>query len=213
MLTNTERSKRWASIPLNRAKKNAKDRTRRETLKQAGLCLGCGTRSARSNRIHCEECAKVSISYLAKRGERYAASGLCYRCGDAQPLESLKGKTVQGLLCESCYLKKRARSLFGSEKSWQIIRDRLVAQDYRCAYTGTLLQLGVNDSVDHMLPSFRFPAAKGDTNNVEWVTRQINEMKRDRTPQEFVALIESILQYRANRPSGANVRVVDLCVA
>jgi hypothetical protein len=61
---------------------------------------------------------------------------------------------------------------------------------------GIPLTLGVNDSLDHIYPLARFPERATDPTNIEWVSRKINEMKRDRTPDEFLALIGQILDYR-----------------
>jgi len=95
-----------------------------------------------------------------------------------------------------CYLKKIARNRLGSNRYWTQLRNKLTQQNYRCVYTGTPLQLGVNDSLDHIYPVQRFPDRAHDPNNVEWVTREINEMKRDRTPDEFLSLIQRILNNR-----------------
>ena len=56
--------------------------------------------------------------------------------------------------------------------------------------------LGVNDSLDHVYPVSRYPERATDPTNVEWVCRTINGMKRNRTPEEFLALLAQILSYR-----------------
>src|SRR5260221_14498960 len=56
-------------------------------------------------------------------------------------------------------------------------------------------------------PIARFPKLRDDPANIEWVRRDVNGMKGDSTPDEFLALIYRILEYRSRRavPSGANV--------
>ena len=56
--------------------------------------------------------------------------------------------------------------------------------------------LGVNDSLDHPFPALQFPELARDPENIERVSREINEMKRDRTPEESLSLLRAILAYR-----------------
>jgi 5-methylcytosine-specific restriction endonuclease McrA len=82
---------------------------------------------------------------------------------------------------------------------WEGLRDKLIAQNYRCAYTGKALILGVNASVDHILPVARFPQLISDLHNIEWVDLQVNQMKRDLTRDEFLSSICQILEYSQNQ--------------
>jgi len=100
-------------------------------------------------------------------------------------------------LRSACYFQNAAKARLGSRTHWQALRDRLIAQDFTCPYTGTRLVLGVNDSVDHVYPIARFPKLRDDPANIEWVRRDVNEMKGDRTPDEFLALIRRIMEYRS----------------
>jgi hypothetical protein len=119
-------------------------------------------------------------------------------------MPSLLKAGPQHRLCEGCYLHKQSRQRLGSGKYWRILRDKLISQDYRCAYTGELLVLGVNDLLDHIYPAMRFPERAKDPTNLEWVSRKINEMKRDRTPEEFLTLIAGILDYRRSLRAVSN---------
>jgi CRISPR/Cas system Type II protein with McrA/HNH and RuvC-like nuclease domain len=83
-----------------------------------------------------------------------------------------------------------------SSHHWRAIRAKFEAQGGRCAYTGQPLILGLNDSLDHVYPVSRYPARAEDPANIEWTTREVNQMKRDRTPAEFLALLKVILDYR-----------------
>jgi hypothetical protein len=89
-----------------------------------------------------------------------------------------------------------SRQRLGGNQHWAVLLEKLTAQDWRCAYSGAPLVLGVNDSLDHIFPASRFPDLAFDPENVEWVSREINEMKRDRTPEEFLTLLRVILTYR-----------------
>ena len=120
---------------------------------------------------------------------------MCVQCGNNEPLPSLKNNEKYRL-CETCYLKKMSRQSLGTDRHWATLREKLATQQYCCAYTGEALVLGVNDSLDHILPMHHFPDSARTPANVEWVTREINEMKRNRTPEQFLTLIHRILRYR-----------------
>jgi hypothetical protein len=65
-------------------------------------------------------------------------------------------------------------------------------QQSRCAYTGTPLLLGVNASLNHILPVSRFPDQPITPDSYEWVTFQVNEFKAGKTREEFLDLIRTI---------------------
>jgi CRISPR/Cas system Type II protein with McrA/HNH and RuvC-like nuclease domain len=65
-------------------------------------------------------------------------------------------------------------------------------QNYRCPYTGILLKPGDNMSLDHILPTSRFPDLAGSIDNVEWVLDRVNLMKGNLTKEEFLQAVELI---------------------
>lgn len=80
-----------------------KQRSRRQKLKEQGLCIHCGKVHPRENKASCEECAKKMSTYQCKwksklKTERQA-KGLC-SCG--RPV--IQGKKT----CEGCGKKNRA---------------------------------------------------------------------------------------------------------
>lgn len=87
---------------------------------------------------------------------------------------------------------KVARDNLGSSKFAMDIKAILDHQEYRCPYTGDLLILGDNASLDHKLPQSRYPELKSDLNNVQWVTKGINIMKWNHTHEEFIEMIHKI---------------------
>lgn len=174
--------------------KALKQKQYRDQRREDGLCHICGKRAATSF-SRCEKCNGRDKAYAAERIKRFRASGKCRVCG-GDPLPSLKDK--RNLLCETHYLQKTARNRIGTGKAWKVLKEKLVSQDYKCSYTGTPLVLGENASVDHILPYHRYPHLKSDLDNIEWVTDEVNEMKRDRSPDEFIALITKILAYRSS---------------
>jgi 5-methylcytosine-specific restriction endonuclease McrA len=81
----------------------------------------------------------------------------------------------------------------GSATRWKELEDLWIKQDGICPYTGSKLILGVDASLDHILPSSRFPEHRHDINNVEWVHYRVNEMKKDWTKEEFLQFMRGIL--------------------
>lgn len=139
--------------------------------------------------VHCRTCCAVSTR---RRVDRRKAARLCVVCG-SRPLPSLREKG-RVPYCERCYMRKTAGQNLRNTKLWLVLRDKLLSQRFRCAYTGEVLVLGVNDSVDHILPRSRFPEIAREMSNVEWVTRRVNEMKKNLTRDEFLDLLRGIVE-------------------
>jgi len=97
--------------------------------------------------------------------------------------------------CEPYYFKKTSIDCLKTAKHAELISEKLKAQNYRCAYTGEPIELGVNDSLDHILPTSRFPELRTDPANVEWVTRKVNCMKWDSTRKEFLETALAVVRY------------------
>jgi 5-methylcytosine-specific restriction endonuclease McrA len=174
-------------------------------------CTACGQPLADS-RVKCAACRERDKGYQSVRQGKHLSSGFCVQCGKNSPLPAF-AQNPRYRLCEPCYLKKASRLRLGSRKHWKALQDRLIEQGYRCAYTGTPLILGKNDSLDHIYPAERFPEKRTDPTNIEWVTREVNEMKRDRTPDEFMALLQLILETRLGRSLQAQTYPVGESVA
>lgn len=93
------------------------NKERKEKLKLLGLCITCGHRQAEPHRVRCFECCEKNRIYSENRRkqdevkqnikksdkERYETNkmqGICTHCG--------KKPKEKGLVCISCYNKKRA---------------------------------------------------------------------------------------------------------
>jgi 5-methylcytosine-specific restriction endonuclease McrA len=92
-------------------------------------------------------------------------------------------------------MKKTSIDCLKGAQHVDVLWDKLKAQNYRCAYTGEMIVLGVNDSLDHIMPISRFPHLRSDPNNVEWVTRRVNCLKWDSTPEEFLKTARLVVEY------------------
>lgn len=188
------------------------DRERREKAKAAGLCLICHKNSAQDGLTRCAQCKPRVQQYTRNVRDKRLSKGLCIDCGKAKPIDAMLQKPLYRL-CQTCYFKRVAKDRLGTKKLWQAVRDKLVAQQYRCAYTGVELVLAVNASLDHIQPISKYPHLKQDSSNVEWVCKEVNEMKRDRSPDEFLDLIERIISHRRGLRLQASTWPTAACVA
>ena len=71
----------------------------------------------------------------------------------------------------------------GSKENWREIKEILIKQDYRCAYTGVKLVIGVNASIDHIVP--RCKGGKDTVDNIQWVDKIVNSEKGRRTSKVY----------------------------
>lgn len=202
---NTREQQRAAE---RRYEKSAKGKARREATKDdrarasleryrrlvaAGLCSRCGKTPRRINLVYCEPCGKRDAARVKARRDKNVANGVCTACGKHQSLPSMTGKKYS--LCERCYFKKTSTDCLKTAKYAEALGQKLHDQNYRCAYTGELIVLGLNDSLDHVLPISKFPKLRSDPTNVEWVTRKVNCMKWDSTREEFIATAYAVIRH------------------
>jgi transposase-like protein len=134
---------------------------------------------ANKNRVHIR---KKQMDWRGKRKE----SGLCGNCNS----QVMPGSRVRQ--CEKHWYGTVACGRLGDSLLWPQLREMAERQQFRCVYTGETLVPGVNMSLDHIMPTSRFPHLAGEITNVQWVTKKINVMKGARTHDEFVALCRLI---------------------
>jgi hypothetical protein len=170
-----------------RTKTNKKHFNKVKKNKDKGLC-SCG-RPPESNYVRCSRCRNTkNVDYK----KVYVDKGMCAVCGKNPILNGLVNSPLGLRKCEKCYLKTCSKRNLESSAHWQELKQKLINQDYKCVYTGTLIELGVNDSLDHIKPASKFPELAKDVNNVEWVARGINSTKWNRTSDEFINLVVKI---------------------
>lgn len=123
--------------------------------------------------------------YWHKRKERIKR-GICLTCKSR--------KIHQGFSCYQCLLRKIAGFNFGKPARWEELHRLFESQNGKCYYTGDSIEIGVNASLDHILPVSRFPSRKHDITNVCWTTRQMNSFKSDSTIDELVLICKIIME-------------------
>ncbi|WP_435022405.1 HNH endonuclease [Tundrisphaera sp. TA3] len=102
--------------------------------------------------------------------------GCCIVCG--------KERDNKSVTCEKCIKKNYAKSILGSTKKAHVIEELFNSQNRRCAYTGLRLELGVNASLDHIIP--RSQGGSNDPSNLQWVHKWVNYMKSTTPSDEFL---------------------------
>jgi 5-methylcytosine-specific restriction endonuclease McrA len=70
----------------------------------------------------------------------------------------------------------------------------LFEQKFKCAYTGLSLVLGVNASIDHIIPVSK--GGSHDLSNLQWVDLRINKFRSNQSDAEFRAFLDLIFESR-----------------
>ena len=121
-----------------------------------------------------------------KWSENNLNAGLCCSCKEKRLDNSIR-------YCEKHYLCGKSKDHFKTTKLWKELRDLLLSQDTKCALTGTPITLGLNDSLDHIIPTSNTgDKYSKDFSNLRWVTRQVNTVKNNLTDSELIDLLEQI---------------------
>lgn len=179
-------------------KTRTQSRDRRSLRRKMGKCvIGSCQNVKLPNKDRCESCRQQKLDNQRQRSHLLVTRGLCAACGQAPHMSIYGDKRpdVMMRLCEVCYLKQTSCSRFGSVEHWKMLKDKLESQNYCCVYTGDKLILGVNDSVDHILPRSRYPELTLDLNNIQWTTRVINTMKLNLLECEFLTEIKKVVEH------------------
>jgi hypothetical protein len=163
----------------------------RERRKLEGKCSKC-EKPATNGRM-CELHRKDTLRYSSNTREERLAAGLCIRCGKELAINSPDRE--KGQFCRSCYLRVVAHTNLGDSKMWGNLFE-LAENQKNCPYTGNKLEIGVNASLDHIIPK-----SKGGTNacsNLQFVycngAFDVNRMKGEMTEEEFRNAVKTLYE-------------------
>jgi hypothetical protein len=163
-------------------------RQRKEMLaerKKQGLCITCGNEKATKTQ-KCDKCRQEYVDGAKGRRDRRMNLGFCLCCGD-EP-------SIGGKLCRTCVLRNAARVHFGTTKRWKDLDELFTRQNGTCPYTGKNLTIGIDASVDHIIPKSR--GGSLGTENMQWVFAPVNFMKHNLLEEEFLPIINAVYEYR-----------------
>lgn len=165
-------------------KRDAENRIQRARRKINNLCH-CG-RKTESGKTKCKSCLERENEQQRRRSVKRKAANLCYTCGK-HPARN------HSQYCEICTLKEAAKNNLGSRKRYEKLKVLFLKQKQHCPYTGDLLKLGTNTSLDHKVPK-----AKGGTDDIEnlqWVCKWANYAKQDFSEEEFLGFVKRCYEH------------------
>lgn len=167
-----------------------------------GMCLNtikCPNKRIK-NSSNCQDCMTKMYDQLKGYNKRLSDKGLCTVCRTNKHLKVYENKPDGvGKMCRACYLKKVAVRYLLSKDYWKQLLEMLKGQDFRCVYSGEVIILGENDSLDHIIPQKQCPEKKYDITNMQWTIRDVNSMKTTLNEQRFFDLLTKILENCKNR--------------
>lgn len=135
---------------------------------------------------------------LKNRRQNRLEKKLCFFCGDAN-ICNLKnmhtGENSKELLCKICYLKNMAKRHLDSMKKWEELDGIYEKQGGRCFYTGVKIDIGKNASIDHRVS--RSMNGENNIKNLNWVSYEINFMKRGLSEERFLELCGKVAKNTA----------------
>jgi hypothetical protein len=150
------------------AKEAEHARKKRQSSRDAGLCLNCHRRSRILQRTQCEHCTMLSIIQGAFKYDRRR--------------EMPNASAMRG----SCYVEQ-----YAPDKRREVSRAIMAKFNGRCFYTGLPIELGATASLDHKLPVSKAgvygSARVFSVENMEWCHRAFNNLKGNMTAEEFRA--------------------------
>lgn len=159
-----------------------KTQRRHERLAQ-GLCVYCGKEESRPEKRSCEHCADIRKQEMRSIRQQRKTASQCHRCGQS---------AQAGNVCLKCWFMLVSSNTTKGTVPGATLHQLLIAQEFRCAYTGKPLVPADNASLDHKTPVSR--GGTHDLGNLQWIDSQINRMKTDMTHEEFLAMCQLIAQ-------------------
>lgn len=138
----------------------------------------------------CSECRHEMRINSQQRRKANQTKGLCVQCRSENDTEC-------GKYCSVCSFKTSARRWLNDSNKWTELRDLLIFQDGKCAYTDVKLSIGGNASIDHKMPRSKGGAASIE--NLQWIDWKINRMKTDIPHDEFVSICDYISKKKRHK--------------
>ncbi len=154
--------------------------------KAKGLCIEC---SSTANGLRCDACNKRRAKLRKENYNKWKEQGKCCQCG--------RDAIVKKLVCEIHYLKQVSFDRLGTSKYWKELKQLMENQNHRCALTGDELSFDKGIELDHIKPTNR--GGTDELSNVQWVTKQVNGFKSDRTQEELFILCNKIVTTIKNK--------------
>lgn len=146
---------------------------------KSGVCGKCGITPLVDERQICQPCCDRD----KLRRRTLVESGICPRCGSRPILRACTS-------CEVCWYKDKAGIHLGDRKKWEDLKSIFESQNGICKCTGLPMTLGMDASVDHIIPVTR--GGSLDLSNLQFVIEWYNLLKSNHLPEEFADKIRIV---------------------
>lgn len=166
-------------------KSRVASRKHRDTNVKHGRCARCS--SPATNQKYCEPCREWQRQYRSRVANERIRLGVCRACGKCEAAHPNQR-------CRTCILKAIAHDVLCDRKQWQDLLTLYETQNGCCAYSNIRLTIGVNASIDHIIPKSKGGSSTLD--NLQWVGLCVNKMKLDQTEDEFLQVVAAIAKMR-----------------
>ena len=194
------REMRWKAENPDKVKKNQK----RYDDKRAAKRSEWYKENKEKHNAQCKTYRDAHPEYEKARAKakaaRYRAKGWCHNCTTPRLPDSNHYCEKHWFGNIATQIKKRSGLDFKALELGPKLLALLKSQDYRCAYTGEELVPGVNASLDHIVPISYAANMAADLNNMEWVSLQVNLMKREPDRSKFLDICCRIAEYHGKQP-------------
>lgn len=148
-----------------------------------GKCASCGLISPIKNKRSCLRCLKDQRKVCRNRYKRMKENGICTSCHTIPAL-------ITTLKCENCYFRFISYHNLGTKKKWEEIKELFYEQNGICPLSGRKLTIGINTSLDHIIPSSK--QGSDNVSNLRWVHYRVNIAKNNLSDDELLTLIKDL---------------------
>lgn len=166
----------------------SREKQRYEKKKEKGICYLCNKNNPVLGKLACQSCSDRRSEWKKEKKKLRREQGVCERCGHQEIIINPDRISV----CKKCILQRLSLEHLGTSKKWEEL-EQLFDKQNICPYTKIQLILGVNISIDHIIPKSR-----GGTNSIDnlqfvyYGDFDVNRMKGDLTNDEFISAIRVI---------------------
>ncbi len=167
---------------------------KRDELTAKSLCIWCRQSFSDAKGKVCKSCREKEQLATKGKWRIRLEQGLCKWCGRNFVSD------IESTTCGDCHCKIVARSNLKDVERWRDLKCLFDGQNI-CPYTGRVLVLGVNATLDHVVP--RSAGGSNDVNNLQWVYGgrdfDVNMMKSSASKDHFLEAIKEIYRYVSNQ--------------